>query len=132
MSTSSDRREHIRHSVSWRARIALEDTSMINATVTNISEGGISFQCDTFIPTGSLIKIEFYFSHQQKSAKVRAAIKVTFNTVMADNKGAQIGAIFVKIAPQYEAMLKKIVEKLEDQSKNGPSDSFGKLRILDK
>lgn len=129
---SSERREHIRYTVNWRARIALEDTSMINATVINISDGGISFQCSPLIPVGSLIKIEFYFSHQQKSAKVRAAIKVTFNTIMADNKGAQIGAIFIKVGSQYEPMLKKIVEKLSDQAKDGPSDSFGKLRILDK
>lgn len=115
MSTSSDRREHTRYAVNWRARIALEDTSVINATVINISDGGISFQCKTLVPVGSIIKIEFYFSQQQKSEKVRAAIKVTFNTIMAENKGAQIGAIFFKITPQHESILEKEIEKLSNQ-----------------
>lgn len=115
MSTSSDRREHVRHSVNWRARIALENTSMINASIINISDGGLSFECGTLIPVGSLVKIEFYFSNQKKTDKVRAIIKVTFNTIMADNKGAQIGANFVKIGPQYESSFKKIIAKLVDQ-----------------
>lgn len=113
---SKERREYSRYTVRWNAQVALEQPSIIHATVINISASGISFQCKTSIPVGAGIFIEFWFSHQKETIKIQATGKIAFRSAKTGGQGPQMGAIFTKINEEDNAQLNAVLARLEEST----------------
>ncbi|PCK03450.1 MAG: hypothetical protein COA42_20880 [Alteromonadaceae bacterium] len=115
--SEQDRRESQRINVHWKGRIILPNHSIHNITIVNVSLGGLGVHYSNAIAAGTLISIEFFIPHQRinQADRVRAKTRVTFNTILSENRGAIVGVTFMKFNGEEKNNLVEFINNTSEE-----------------
>ena len=112
---SDERRKYTRYNVSWRGRALLVDRTLHNAKVIDVSVGGIGIELDRLLKVGTLVSVEFFAEARGMSRKIRAKTRVSFNTVLSDNRGAKLGLQFLEISSTDMHDLRNVIQRMSQK-----------------
>ena len=111
-----ERREHYRFSVSWRGRVLLEDRSLYQVTVKDVSKGGVGIVFPHALSAKTPVNVEFYVPVQGKQLRIRAKTIVMHTTVLSDGRGALLGLKFSEMDKEALHSFNNALQELTDRA----------------
>jgi c-di-GMP-binding flagellar brake protein YcgR len=109
-----DRRQHVRFSVRWKARIMLSDRSIYQVLVVDVSKGGVAIHFDRVLSKATPVNIEFFANVSKDEKRIRAKTLVCHNTVLS-NGDAKLGLRFTEVGKQDMHDFNNLLQQLSDK-----------------
>ncbi|HWZ84065.1 MAG TPA: PilZ domain-containing protein [Terriglobales bacterium] len=104
-----ERRRYFRHPVEMAVRISLPEGQDLNATATNLSEGGMAIHLNGKLPKGVVTSLRFTLPATNTSLELRG------NTAWADGSG-NAGIRFIETPQSAQYQLEKwLTDRLQDE-----------------
>ena len=96
----SERRQHQRFDVDWKARVLLPNKQLSEVGIFSASRGGLAIYFGYAIPVGTQVNVEFYVNYRNENTRIRAVTRVVYNDIMAGNRGAKVGLNFQQMSSE--------------------------------
>ena len=104
-----ERRRYFRHPVEMPVRIIIPNTPELNATSTNVSEGGIAIRLVGKLPKDAQAKLQFSLPGSNTSLELKGQI------AWADSTG-HVGIRFMEVPQSSQYQLEKwLTERMQDE-----------------
>ena len=104
-----ERRRYFRHPVEMTIRMSLPDGTDVNATTTNVSEGGMAIRLEGKLPKNVIARVQFTLPESNLSLEVKG------NIAWADGAG-NAGIKFVELPQSSQYQLEKwLTDRLKNE-----------------
>lgn len=110
-----ERRKAQRFTVNWRGRALLQDRSMYQISIKDVSKGGVLILFDHVLAKETPVNIEITIPSKVNPARIRAKTVVAHHTLLS-NGMAQLGLLFVEISSEDFHTLNNALQELGDRS----------------
>ena len=110
--TEDSRRKHTRHNVRWSCRLLLPDKTILNASVKNISMGGVGIEVSQMIPVGQMLNFEMRPMVLGQAFLFRAKAEATFSMILGGGGGYSQGLRFTLVPDEHKKSMLAIIKIL--------------------